>query len=118
MRAQHIDVARALCIVLVVFGHSELADHFSDANTVLTSFRMPLFFLIAGAFFAPRQTLADTVRRKSDGLLKPYITLAVIYTPFYLLRHDQATVNDYAWQVLSFSGKDMPGWLMPMCTST
>ena len=67
MRANHIDVARALCIMLVVFGHSELARHFNAVNTVLTSFRLPMFFLIAGSFFSARQSLGETVRRTLFG---------------------------------------------------
>lgn len=114
MRAKHIDVARALCIVLVVFGHSELAKHFSHANGILSSFRMPLFFMIAGSFFAPRQSLAETVIRKGDALLKPYLALAMLYAPFYLLGHPDEDWMSYGSAVLSFNGQEMPGRLTPL----
>ncbi|MFT3858109.1 MAG: acyltransferase [Aquabacterium sp.] len=114
MRAKHIDVARALCIVLVVFGHSELAKHFSHANGILTSFRMPLFFIIAGSFFAPRHSLTETIVRKGDALIKPYLALAVLYAPFYLHGHPDEAWLSYGSAVLSFNGQEMPGRLMPL----
>jgi fucose 4-O-acetylase-like acetyltransferase len=115
MRAYHVDVARALCITLVVFGHSELAGRFhADANTVLATLRMPFFFLLSGLFFRPEQTTAETAWRKADALLKPYLVLAVLYAPFFLFVKHQGEPLDYLLGVLSFNGSYLPGWLGPM----
>lgn len=114
MRVNHLDVARAVCIVLVVFGHSEIAKGHPYVNDVLASFRMPLFLIISGTFFQPLRGPGETLARKGDSLLKPYLTVALLYAPFYLMTsgHDDAWA--YALGVLSFNGATMPGWLFPM----
>lgn len=114
MRANHVDVARALCIALVVFGHSELASqHHSDANAMLATLRMPFFFLLSGLFFRPQQTAKETAWRKADALIKPYLVLALLYAPFFLYVKHQGEPLSYVLGVLSFNGSYLPGWLGP-----
>lgn len=114
MRAHHIDVARALCIALVVFGHSELAKLYPEANSALSSFRMPLFFMLAGTFFKPAQSIWSVATSKGESLLKPYLSVALLYAPFLLLAKGEGSATGYAMGVLSFNGLHMPGWLFPM----
>jgi fucose 4-O-acetylase-like acetyltransferase len=115
MRLNHLDVARAVCIVLVVVGHSEIGKHHPHVNEVLASFRMPLFLIISGTFFQPQRGLRDILNRKTDSLLKPYLSLALLYAPVYFLtigRNDDAL--SYLLDVMSFNGVAMPGWLFPL----
>lgn len=114
MRAHHLDVARALCIALVVFGHSPLAEHYDDVNQALSSFRMPMFFMIAGAFFRPAPSAWPTARAKGEALLKPYLTVALLYAPFQILLKQADDASHFALGALSINGPDMPGWLGPM----
>ncbi|MGC4062874.1 MAG: acyltransferase family protein [Aquabacterium sp.] len=115
MRLNHIDVARALCIVLVVVGHSAIGKHHGHVNEILASFRMPLFLIISGTFFQPQRDLREILNRKTDSLLKPYLSLALLYAPFYFLtigRNEDAL--NYGLNVMSFNGVAMPGWLFPL----
>ncbi len=114
MRAHHIDVARALCIALVVFGHSELAKLYPEFNSALSSFRMPLFFMLAGTFFTPSRSTWSMAVSKGESLLKPYLSVALLYAPFLILAKGEGSAADYALGVLSFNGLHMPGWLFPM----
>lgn len=114
MRAHHIDVARALCIALVVFGHSELAKLYPEVNAALSSFRMPLFFMLAGTFFTPAKSTGSMAISKGEALLKPYLSVALLYAPFLLLAKKEGSLTSYAVGVLSFNGMHMPGWLFPM----
>jgi fucose 4-O-acetylase-like acetyltransferase len=113
MRVSHLDIVRAICILLVVLGHSTIGHSHGPLNAVLASFRMPLFFLLSGTFFKPDAGLRETFIRKGDSLIKPYLTLAILYAPYYLLK-GHGSPTEYIRGVLSVSGLDLPGWLFPM----
>jgi len=52
-RADHIDIARGIAILLVILGH---CCQSTDAalNRVILSFHMPLFFFLSGVFAKPQ----------------------------------------------------------------
>lgn len=74
-RIQWIDLAKGFCILIVVFGHSQIPMKIfgSDAiNTLMSVFRMPLFFLISGIFFKTYNGLGEFLQKKINNLLIPY----------------------------------------------
>lgn len=81
-RRNWMDWSRVLCLYLVVFGHSSLDD--SAINTVLSAFRMPLFFLFSGYNRKPGRTMRQQLRKDVRGLLLPYLGFWVLLYPFWL----------------------------------
>ncbi|MGQ0598279.1 acyltransferase family protein [Aquabacterium sp.] len=80
MRIQSVDIARGLCIILVVWGHNA---QFTDTviNHALWSIRMPMMFFVAGSFINPQQGFGLLVRQKADTLLKPFVVMALLQAP-------------------------------------
>jgi fucose 4-O-acetylase-like acetyltransferase len=101
-RIDWIDVARGLGIVLVVLGHSTVAD---SVETALYAFHMPLFFVLAGRTFkAPRpgETLGALVRSRFRRLVVPYLVCAPVFYAlwFFAGRHFGAQAE-----------RDVPAWV-------
>jgi len=80
MRIQSVDIARGLCIILVVWGHNA---QFTDTviNHALWSIRMPMMFFVAGSFINPQQGFGQLARQKADALLKPFVVMALLQAP-------------------------------------
>lgn len=78
MRYQHVDIAKALCVILVVLGHSVIMSRHAELDSVLRSFRMPLFFFLAGIFFPWRRTFTQLAWSKADALLKPALVFFLL----------------------------------------
>ena len=73
-RNQTIDIAKGAWILLVVLGHNPLVwEEKGELYRVIFSFHMPLFFFLSGVFLNPDKGWGDTVREKTDALLKPYV---------------------------------------------
>ncbi len=89
-RLKHIDIARGIAILLIVFGHSWIAD-ISDSEKwklteVISSIAIPLFFFLSGLFFKPKLGLKYLVMRKTDSLLKPYFVVLSVLAVLLLVR--------------------------------
>ncbi len=83
-RIEWIDLAKGFCILLVMFWHTkELYSNrgFTDRNDLLymgTYFRMPLYFFLSGLFFKKYSSYMDFLLRKTNKLLVPYLTFALL----------------------------------------
>ncbi|MEM9605719.1 MAG: acyltransferase family protein [Pseudomonadota bacterium] len=71
-RAEHIDIAKGISIVLVAMFHSPLEYYFNAVVEPMALFRLPLFFVLSGVFFSWRADAGTFLRKKADALLKPY----------------------------------------------
>jgi len=80
MRIQSVDIARGLCIILVVWGHNA---QFTDTviNHALWSIRMPMMFFVAGSFISLKQGFWQLAHQKADALLKPFVVMALLQAP-------------------------------------
>lgn len=94
-RIAHIQVAKGMAIILVAFNHSDLAAMLPTVNDALRTFRVPLFFFLAGVFFSIRESWWPFLLRKADALLKPYVVTALLYLALCYWR---GPVN-VAWQL-------------------
>ena len=78
-RIKYLDLAKGLCIVLVVFFHAKgILDRDYWFDPFLSSFRMPLYFLLSGLFFRDYGSFMRFLTKKVNRLLVPFLT-------FYLL---------------------------------
>lgn len=86
-RIPYIDVFRGLLMLLVVLGHS-IVNTDDIMNKVILSFHMPAFFMLSGMCFHPKTSNYNSLlllKKKSKGLLWPYITFSLISVLLYWL---------------------------------
>lgn len=84
------DVAKGLCIILVVFGHAERGlngsgapPHFSLMGFVdyaIYTFHMPFFFFVSGLFFSGQETAPkDYFAKLGKNIAYPYVFWSVLH---------------------------------------
>ncbi len=94
-RMLHIDIAKSVAIIWIVYGHaivqmqgSLFYDQYLDAQTTfmfsLFSFRMPLLFMISGAFQRKRleysfSTHKNYLSKIGQTILMPFYTLSLVF---------------------------------------
>lgn len=80
-RLEYIDTAKGIGIIFVVLNHHLLGAEYLLTNWI-TSFHMPLFFMITGYLFAYKNDFNKSVRKiivkKAKGLMYPYFTLSIV----------------------------------------
>lgn len=78
-RIDYIDLSKGICILLVVLTHSESSFEVTSCfDFALTSFRMPLYFMLSGLFFKDYDTIYIFLRKKINKLLIPFIFFYVV----------------------------------------
>ncbi|MBK3586227.1 acyltransferase family protein [Streptomyces microflavus] len=105
-RDHFFDNAKYLAIVLVAIGHAweplPSGRLVEAAYTLIYTFHMPVFILIAGYFSRGFELRPDRVWKLITSLLVPYLIFEVLYTVFQRLVEDP----DYHLSLLS------PYWLL------
>ena len=80
-RIQYIDLAKGLCITLLVLYHVFIhQDDVPQVNRTLMVFLLPLFFFLSGLFFKEYENFCDFILRRVNKLLIPFAF-------FYFLSH-------------------------------
>ena len=78
-RIQWVDIARAMAMFLVFFGH--LGDSWFPALKpifrAIYTFHMPLFFVLSGLFFKPAIEFVSLLKKRTRTLLIPYYVFSV-----------------------------------------
>lgn len=112
-RMQWVDYLKGIAIVLVVYRHVLIGIERSgivipkilvDANMVFYSFRMPLFFILAGMFISGslrKRSVGEFAIIKFENLLYPYliwaflqVTLQIVFADF---TNSGRGIIDYAY---------------------
>ncbi|MGB3006843.1 MAG: acyltransferase [Chitinophagaceae bacterium] len=112
-RMQWVDYLRGIAIVLVVYRHILIGiersgiiipPYLTDANMIFYSFRMPLFFILAGIFInssLKKRTIKQFAFVKFEHLLYPYlvwsflqITIQIIFSN---LTNSDRGIEDYTY---------------------
>lgn len=95
-RIHYIDMAKGIGILLVVFGHSAFPT--SEVNRWISSFHMPLFFLLSGMLLshtgAHEKPLGSTIKKKARTILVPYLWFSIFSIIFSAIL-DTATFATY-----------------------
>ena len=76
-RVEFIDLAKGICILLVVFSHSAF-DYGNRFDTAMTSFRMPLYFVLSGLFFKEYHGFGEFFVKKVNKLFIPFAFFYVL----------------------------------------
>ena len=82
-RLAMLDIARMVCIILVVIGHYDPADaptHYSNMRMVIYTFHMPVFLFISGYLYIvtrKSETFTAFITKKIKRLAIPYLVTSV-----------------------------------------
>lgn len=80
-RIEFIDLAKGVCILLVIMTHTDMNVNFPG----LQAMRMPLYFILSGLFFKDYGGLCNLVKKKTNKILIPFSFFYLIaYAFFYL----------------------------------
>ena len=74
-RIEFIDLAKGICILLVVLLHIGIDVNFWGT----TSMRMPLYFVLSGLFFKDYGSLYNLLIKKTNRLIIPFLFVFVFY---------------------------------------
>ena len=80
-RIEWIDLAKGICMFLVIFGHFPqlYQEQWAENLThVMAYFRMPLYFLLSGLFFKTYSSPKAFLYKKINHLLIPYTFFYII----------------------------------------
>lgn len=78
MRNQTVDIAKGITGILMVLGHA-MAFRYTDGWLLqLTHLSTSLFIFLSGIFLNIDRPWSDSLIRKADGLLKPYLVILLV----------------------------------------
>ena len=85
-RIEWIDLAKGICIILVVLYH---VTHEYPLAVQLSSFRMPLYFVLSGLFFKQYEGFVGFLKRKTNKLLIPFLFFFIFTSiiPYIVITH-------------------------------
>ena len=80
-RIEFIDLAKGICIVLIILGHTGISVDYPG----LTAMRTPLYFALSGLFFKDYGGFKQFLIRKSNKILIPFLFFYIgSYAIFYI----------------------------------
>ena len=116
-RISYIDMAKGIGIILVVYGHLGFASE--SVLTWITSFHMPLFFILSGMLLSHTNSVTysmkDFISKKAKALLTPYFTfsfLSILFSAILDFSTFTAYLPDALMQTFSFYGISVL-WFLP-----
>ena len=83
-RLLSLDIAKAICIILVVIGHyhpRNAPQWYLDINHIIYSFHMPLFMFASGYIYIATQnniSYSKFIKKKIKRLMIPYLSTSLI----------------------------------------
>lgn len=81
-RIEFIDLAKGICITLVVLFHCNIEVPY------LHYIRMPLYFILSGLFFKPYNGFVDFLKRKINKILVPFLFFYLLsYAIYFTVSH-------------------------------
>lgn len=98
-RIEFIDLAKGICIILVVQIHV-YGDTSFDVFNKLSIFRMPLYYFLSGIFFKTYGNFSLFIKKKTNRLLFPFLffficTIIPIHFLFdFYLQHQSVTIQE------------------------
>lgn len=83
-RIEYIDLAKGICIILVVLMH--FVPEIGKRYAIMTCLRMPLYFCLSGLFFKDYGKFKNFLMKKTDRLLIPFIGWYILSYSIYYVR--------------------------------
>lgn len=91
-RIEFIDLAKGICIIMVVIGHSSLLT-----EPTFRMLRMPLYFVLSGLFFKLYSGIPELIIKKTNRLLLPTFAFIVPFSILhaFIIKTDGFSLFDY-----------------------
>lgn len=113
-----LSIAKALCIILMVIGHSGCPAYLHDW---IYLFHMPCFFLISGYLLNDRniENLGYGIKKRFKNLWYPYVKWSILFLllhnvfyswGFYLNKYSMNEIAIHAGKTLFFYGSEQLLW--------
>lgn len=98
VRDRTLDIAKAICIILMVVGHSGCPTYLHD---FLYLFHMPCFFFISGWLLSDKyiDDLKTGLLKKAKGSYVPFVKWTLIFLLFHnVFASVHIYADSYSWQ--------------------
>lgn len=82
-RIDYIDLAKGICILLIIIHHLRSPLNQTDVSRMLLCFRIPLYFVLSGIFFRKYAGFVNFTLRKVNKLLIPFGFFIILTFIFY-----------------------------------
>lgn len=119
-RVTYMDMAKGVGILLVILGHE--ADLPLAARQFVTSFHMPLFFILSGMAVCltgeKERPFSQILKRKSRSIMRPYFIFSVlclimeVFCAGVLKNVLWETVREHLWATVCLAGASV-FWFLP-----
>lgn len=90
-RIDYIDLAKGLCILLVISNHIDLGEFLyknEHVSSFFFSFRMPLYYMLSGLFLSIKDNnYFDFVQKKINRLIVPFVFFVTITNIYSFIKH-------------------------------
>lgn len=108
-RIVEIDIAKGICILLMVIGHSGITGAF---HNMINAFHMPFFFFVSGVTTNIERPFDFYLRSKVKGLIIPFSIYYIIHVPCYALVYNRNVLEQVSYE---FSSRiDGALWFVPI----
>ena len=108
-RIVEIDIAKGICILLMVIGHSGMTGY---AHNFIYSFHMPFFFFISGVTTNINRSFSVFLKNKVKGLVIPFLIYYLIHLPAYALVYERSVWKQFLLEC--YSRIDGALWFVPI----
>lgn len=82
-RIEFIDLAKGICIILVVLLHIVPSANIPELRFI----RIPLYFILSGLFFKDYGSFRNFLKKKVNNILIPFLFFYVVsYLIYYIIR--------------------------------
>lgn len=110
-RIEFIDLAKGLCILLVVSWHVDTNNLLYCNDTIenfFKAFRMPLYFILSGVFLSIKGIYFNFFQKKINKIIIPFIFFVTLTNIFFWIGKDLLGGYEKGW----FSGEFQ--WMSPL----
>lgn len=97
-RVEEIDIAKGICILLMVVGHSGLTG---TGHDMIYAFHMPFFFFISGVTTNVERSFRVFSISKIKGLLLPFCIYYTIHIPCYAFVYQNNIIDYFLSEILN-----------------
>lgn len=110
-RIEFIDLAKGICIILVVVLHCPRVNIDLPG---LSALRMPLYFILSGLFFKTYGSFANLAEKKINKIFIPFIFFFVVdWAVLSIYKHKIFTLDYFTWPWDNFRAmKNVPIWFL------
>ena len=109
-RLIELDIAKGICILLMVVGHSGMPD---GLHFFIYGFHMPFFFFVSGITTNVSRPFKTFLSCKIKGLMIPFFIYYLIHIPSYALVYKRSIIEQFIVEFEEYQ-IDSALWFVPI----